>query len=347
MREEYSPAVQPGFPAVTVAATRTRLAYNSRMHFAPGAAAAMIAVMMSAASCERSDPSASPAAWRFGTSSHELRISGDSRNYLLHVPEFRPRNRFRLPVAFPLVVLLHGSGADGETIRQQSRFDSVADRYGVVAVYPDASSGLFGRGSDWNAGECCGAASRQKVDDVAFIKAVVSDVSSHLPIDARRVYVAGFSDGGRMAYHFACSSAPTVAAIGVVAGSLVDSRCKPSTPVPVAIVHGTADNSVPYFERALSSPILPPAAELSQLPSSTQFWAVQNGCSGLIARSIVPTVTRMSFHRCAGADVILYSISGGTHSWPGGSVDGLGGQGPSRALDASRTLLRFFLAHSR
>ncbi|MDQ6717953.1 MAG: hypothetical protein M3Z17_06355 [Gemmatimonadota bacterium] len=311
-------------------------------------ALAAMMTLVSATNCDRARHTESELGrWQIGTTAHDLAFAGESRSFLIHVPASRMRTRLLRAVGFPLLVVLHGSGADGETIRRQTKFDSLSEIYHVAIAYPDGSSGLFGLGSDWNAGECCGTAARRGVDDVGFIRAVIEEAKRHLPIDSRRIYVAGFSDGGRMAYHFACAASPDVAAIGVVSGSLVDSRCQPSRPVPVAIIHGTADEDVPFADSALSaSPFLLPP-ELLRLPPSARFWAMENGCSGFVSRVIAPTVTRTSFHSCTGADVAFYGISGGTHSWPGGKRDGADGQTPSQDLDASGTLIRFFLAHTR
>lgn len=319
----------------------------------PGTRAGVFGLMAISASltlcvsCERSRTTASPASWRFGTSLHEVVVNGDGRNYLLHTPPARPRSRFRIHGAFPLVVMLHGSGAEGATIRLQSNFDSLADAQHFVVAYPDGSTGLFGIGSDWNAGDCCGAAARDSVDDIAFIRTVIADISTHLPIDSRRVYVAGFSDGGRMAYHFACAAAREVAAIGVVSGSLTDSHCAPSVPVPAIVVHGTADTEVPISEPALTPPPTPPARELLWLPPAQQFWAIENRCSLPQTRVIAATVSETKFRTCLGADLVLYTVADGTHSWPGGKRDGSDGAEPNRAMDASTIMMKFFLAHSR
>lgn len=306
----------------------------------------MVACISSCESCDRLNSAASPAAWRFGTASHDLAFRGNDRSYLLHVPKTRPR-RLLQPEAFPLILLLHGSGADGETIRKQSNFDSLAEIYHAVVAYPNGSSGLFGVGSDWNAGECCGAAARDRVDDVAFLEAVIADISAHIPIDARRIYVAGFSDGGRMAYHFACAASQKVAAVGVVSGSLVDAHCRPALPVAMVVVHGTADADVPMSDSALTAPPSPPARDLWSLPPAVKFWAVQNRCDVPKSRLLAPTVTKLVFRSCLGADLVLYTIAGGTHSWPGGNRDGANGAEPAQPLDASGTLMRFFLSHSR
>src|SRR5437773_1561304 len=97
----------------------------------------------------------------------------------------------------------------------------------AAACSADSVFGVSESG-DWNAGTCCGAAARENVDDVGFLKAVIDRVSKQLPVDQKRIYIAGFSDGGRMAYHAACQLSSTIAAIGVVSGSLLDDHCSPA-----------------------------------------------------------------------------------------------------------------------
>jgi polyhydroxybutyrate depolymerase len=282
-------------------------------------------------------------AWTAGTSERDVLVGGDTRSYVLHLPTRVRRNRLGATVAYPLVLVLHGSGADGSTVEMQSGMDHLADSAQFIVAYPNGATMLFGLGSDWNAGKCCGNAVRSNVDDLAFLRATVDDVARHVPVDRRRIYVAGFSDGGRMAYHVACDAASMVAAIGVVAGSVVDDSCVPSRPVPVIVFHGTADDEVPFSaapEANTATPLLPAVA-----PPSVRFWATTNRCQQATTRLESPHVTRVQFASCA-ADVVFYNIDGGGHAWPGGRKDGDGGAEPTSELNASAAMIRFFLRHA-
>ena len=116
------------------------------------------------------------------------------------------------------------------------------------------------------------AASRD-VDDIGFLRAVIDELTRRLPIDTTRIYVVGFSDGGRMAYRAACELSSQIAAVGVVSGSVEDPDCHPAVPVSLIAFHGTADREVPYDDSLTSVrwPQSIPAA--SSAPPSVRFWA--------------------------------------------------------------------------
>jgi polyhydroxybutyrate depolymerase len=72
----------------------------------------------------------------------------------------------------------------------------------------------------------------------------------------------GLSNGGYLAHRIACDLGDRVAAIGAVAG-LLQGACTPARPVPVWMVHGTADTLVDY----------------DWVPSTMTFWKGTNGCT--------------------------------------------------------------------
>lgn len=278
-----------------------------------------------------------------GTAQIALRVGGETRTYLLHVPPHPPR-RFRRIEPYPLLIVLHGSGAAGETVRHMSRLDSLADVRDFVVAYPDGTRNWLGLQSGWNAGQCCGPAARNDVDDVGFLRALITEVSSGLAIDRRRIYVAGFSDGARMAYRVGCEMSGEIAAIGVVAGSLVERECSPSRPIPLIAFHGTSDDEVPFTDSTYS-PRPPTRVETpTVVPPAVRFWATSNGCHWSQATHPSGTIHEIRFTGCR-AEVAFFAIEGGGHAWPGGVQDGDDGDPPTRAISASTELVRFFLRH--
>jgi len=275
-----------------------------------------------------------------GTRSYRVEAGDLTRTFLLHVPPSRPR-RFGLATAYPLVIVLHGSGANGETIRRMSGMDSIADAARFLVAYPNATTATLGLGADWNAGECCGAAQRGNVNDVGFMRALVGALSREMPVDRRRIYVAGFSDGARMTYRLACELSARVAAVAIVSGSIVDGECAPSRPVPLIAFHGTADDEVPYRDSSFSTALGPPPTGAGAIPPSVVFWATIDHCRTARTTRYAPQVLLTRFLGCA-ADVSLYSVVGGSHAWPGAAQDD---EDPAREVDASRQAWRFFSAH--
>lgn len=248
---------------------------------------------------------------------------------------------------YPLLLLLHGSNSEGSVIEEQSAMDSVADRYHVVVAYPDGARSLFGRATaDWNAGECCGYAMRRQVDDVGFLRAIIENLSGRMSIDESRVYVGGFSDGGRMAYRAACELGDRVAAIAVVSGSLQVGDCHPSRSVSLIAIHGTADDEVPYADELPGGVGLagPPGAGAA--PPSVRYWSRLDGCASYVEQRLATRVVRGDFGGCVGSAVSVVTLEGGTHGWPDAppSVDGAD---VMHQLAASELILRFLLEHGR
>ncbi len=251
-------------------------------------------------------------------------VANAPRDYLLHVP---PGGALK---KFPLVILLHGSGQNGESIREIARMDSLADARQFVVAYPN------GLENDWNAGNCCGSAQSANVDDIAFIRAVIADESKKSRLDPLRVYIGGFSDGARMAYRAGCEMSAQIAAIAVVSGSLVKENCAPSRAVPLVAFHGTADGSVSFNEPAATVFPRPPPVSVLALPPSVRFWQAADSCQRTSYQQDSPHVYRSSGVTCK-ADVVFYLVSEGGHSWPS--------LGAGDELSASAAIATFFLAH--
>ncbi|MDT7570540.1 MAG: polyhydroxybutyrate depolymerase [Actinomycetota bacterium] len=174
---------------------------------------------------------------------YNLTIAGLSRSYRVFVPS-------GLVGPVPVVVALGGvaTRADPDLYMQ---WRALARRKHFVVLEP--------RGHDfsWNAGRCCGSAARDGVDDVAAIAEMIRSAGHLYPLDPHRVYVVGFSNGGMMAYEYACRRPDAVAGIGVVAAAYM-SPCRPRRGVPVMQVHGTADGVLPYaggMSRLLGIPV--------------------------------------------------------------------------------------------
>ncbi|MBM3694373.1 MAG: poly(3-hydroxybutyrate) depolymerase [Actinobacteria bacterium] len=300
----------------------------------PTAWVASAVVVLAAASCGGAEavPAATTSTVVEVSPASPLVVGGPGR-YEVNLVSGGLERRFHLVVPgsiakpAPLVVVLHGFTRSGAEIDRTSGMSALAVEEGFVAAYPDGT-GIPRR---WISSPLLGDL------DVVFFRDLVKVVSGAVDIDPRRVYVAGFSNGGGMAARLACDAADLVAAVGPVAAAYPGGPCDPARPVPVLAIHGTADPIVPY--EGLGEVL--PAVE-----GVVAGWVARNGCAPApTVEGVAPEVTRASWAGCgAGADVLLYRVEGGRHGWPGSSDRTPWGK-TTDAIDAAALLWEFFAAH--
>lgn len=276
-----------------------------------------------------STTNASTAPIPVGSTGYSLRIGGLTRTY--HV--YRPTG---VSSAAPLVVFLHGGFGSGEQAEQYYGWDAEADAHGFLVAYPD------GYDRAWNVGGgCCGTPASRDIDDVAFISAMVAQIERAAPVDTRRVFATGISNGGMMDYRLACSTT-IFAAIGPDSATELGTCADPAR-ISVMHIHGTADHNIPYDGGPGDgyAHIDGPA-----VPSVIATWRQVDGCAS--PSSTTSGVVTTSVAHCPdGRGVTLITIAGAGHQWPG-SPDrpliqkALGLDTPSTALDATAVIWSFF-----
>jgi polyhydroxybutyrate depolymerase len=262
---------------------------------------------------------------------------GQERAYVLHVPK-----NYDPAIPVPLVISLHGFAEWPAHQMEISRWNDLADREGFLVVYP-AGTGfplrwrLRGDSSDPNL----------PMTDVRFISELIDRLMAEYKIDPARVYANGLSNGGGMSDVLACMLAERIAAIGGVSGAYLFPRdeCRPPRAVPVIAFHGTDDPIVPYGggESASFHEPFPPIAVWAA------GWAVRNGCSGTPeAMPQAGEVTGIRYSDCRdNADVILYTVHGGGHAWPGGVPLPVWLVGrTTQDIDATTVMWEFFRLHT-
>jgi polyhydroxybutyrate depolymerase len=260
-----------------------------------------------------------------GSVARRLSHGGRERSYILHAGPAKSKTA--------LVLLLHGLGESGGSIERRTRFDAVAERAGAVVAYPDAIAAV------WNDGWWTSSS-----DDLGFLTALADSLVKEFGIAPTRVYVAGFSNGAGMAHRLACETnrfAATAAVSGYISPSIAG-QCRNDKPISVIELHGTDDPVVPYDV---------------QLTRTVAHWLSYDSCAEPGETLQLPDVdpgdeTRVSVeahvHCRAGAQVSLYTIAGGGHTWPGEAFQWLRFRRPgniSRDIDANQVILDFFLAH--
>ena len=194
-----------------------------------------------------------------GDHTRKVQVAAASREYFLHIPKEYDGKK-----AWPVVLVFHGGASNAEQMVRFCGLSAKADKAGFIAVYP-SGSGKLPRISTWNAGNCCGYAMSQKIDDVAFVRAILDDLETAGAIDKSRIYATGMSNGGIMAYLLASELSDRIAAIAPVSGPMGTETCGPKRPVSVMHFHGTADEFAPYKGGKGSKPL-----------SGTQFYSVEH-----------------------------------------------------------------------
>lgn len=282
-----------------------------------------------------------------GDHTRALVVAGRNRNYLVHVP--RSHNASK---PAPVVLAFHGGGSNASQMIHFSGLNDKADREGFLAVYPNGS-GRTEQILTWNAGNCCGYALHEKIDDVEFVRKVLDDLAKAAQIDADRVYATGMSNGGMMAYRLASELSDRIAAVAPVSGPMGTDDCHPKRPVSVLHFHGTDDKFAPFNggrgERSLSQ------TNFHSVEHSIRRWIKANGCREKPEIKEEPAhvqdgtkVTRKTWGGGKnGAEVILLEIEGAGHTWPG-RKPGLMFLGKStQNISANDEMWEFFLKHPR
>ncbi|MBI4537491.1 MAG: prolyl oligopeptidase family serine peptidase [candidate division NC10 bacterium] len=283
--------------------------------------------------------------WGGTASTHSIEVGGVPRTFHVYVPP-----GLRGQPSIPLVIALHGGGTNGQSMERFSGLSQTAERWGFAVAYPDGT-GRANRFLTWNAGACCGRALTENVDDVAFLRRLVDWATGTLHVDPDRVYVTGISNGAMMAYRLAAETPKLIAAVAAVAGGLEIDPGRIRAPVPVLHFHGTEDAYVPF--QGGRGPRTAPAYSHASVSATIQAWVQANGAELTPAVTHLPDrkadgtrVVRSAYRRGTDPDaVVLYTIIGGGHTWPGRPTGERILGRSTRDIAANEIIWQFFLAH--
>lgn len=251
-----------------------------------------------------------------------IEVDGTERLYRLGVPAgYDPDD------PTPLVFNLHGSGSNAKEASLYGQVPQEASKRGFITVAPEAIDGK------WELGDS-GA-------DRDFLVSLLKDVEGRYCVDTNRVHIIGMSLGAWKAAVTACTVPDTFASAALVT---VEVRLDPCPPVPVVAFHGTADPTVPYGEGSGHDFPDSPNAGLPGTRDNIANWAKGNGCDPEPdEKKIGDDVKRWTYRNCT-ADVVLYTIIGGGHTWPGADID----IGPTtQTINATQIAFDWFEAHPK
>jgi polyhydroxybutyrate depolymerase len=209
----------------------------------------------------------------------KITVGEVERTFVVHLPRGYDSKQ-----KYPVVMVLHSTNQDANDISRLTRFDELADRDSVMAVYPNAlhgrwnlgvveeqpqqpSRGMGRRGGSgrrgWPGGGYPGGGypggggsggsggqrqqRPQPADDIAFFNQMLDKLSTEYSVDATRIYATGLSDGGFMDVRLGCVMADRITAIAPVGAEMPKKlSCLPSRAIPVLMINGTDDPVVKY-----------------------------------------------------------------------------------------------------
>ena len=243
-------------------------------------------------------------------------VDGKERSYIVYLPSGY-NNKGKLPC----IVMFHGGGATAESMLSGTSFGTIAEREKIVLISPQGIS------NSWNDGRSTDA-NKQGVDDINFIRVLINNAINLYPIDSKRIYATGISNGGFMCSRIGCELSDQFAAFAAVAATMGEatpySDCTPINSMPCIYIHGTADPVIPFDG---GMPPLPSVQEL--IVSHYQViakWIKNNQCDSNPEIINLPDIaddgttvveTKYSGGK-NGSEVISYVVNNGGHTWPQG-----------------------------
>ena len=277
-----------------------------------------------------------------GDHDRKLIVGEQKRNYIVHIPTGHDSKK-----PTPVVLALHGAGMNGSMMRWFCGLNKTSDANGFIAVYPSGTgSGPF---LTWNAGGLIGKLNGGRPDDVAFMGSLLDDLGTLVTIDEKRIYACGLSNGGMMCYRLAIEMSDRIAAVAAVAGTMATDESEPKRPIALMHFHGTKDTIVPYGPPYGKTA---PMIRLKGVEETVEIWVKLNGCETkpqtetLSKEGDKTPVTRTTYGGGKnGSEVVLVTIEGGGHTWPGQQPPVAFIGKSARNISANELIWEFFQKH--
>lgn len=250
-----------------------------------------------------------------------LRTGVESGSYELSVP-----GTYRSLRPLPLIALFNGFGSNPTQFSQLTGLPARGSNAGFLVVVPHTQ----GDESEW------------QIDghgtDAGFVEGLIKAVEHAYCVNQDAVFTAGFSAGAAFAIVYACAHQPQIAAIATVA---VEFQLGCTKPVSILAFHGTQDPLVPYENGAVGLSL--PGVKVRGTQLNMGDWARLDRCrTAPRGERIGSQVTRQQWTGCTrGTAVVLYTVLGGSHSWPGADPTKAIGL-TTQQINATQQILSFF-----
>ncbi len=292
-------------------------------------------------------------AYAADTKSVTFTVDKFDRTYVYHVPHYDRGQKL------PLVLVLPDAGDDGDTALKRYKWIELADKEGFIVaglnplpVDPKRAPVFQTNPTYWSDGSGRGNGKRGDLDDSSYARAVIADLSDSLPVDPKRIYATGFSNGASMTHLLGITLSDKLAAIAPVEGYLWLAAADPLKPLPVLMIQGDDDPVDPLKGGMGINPWTQGPEKKPPVIDSAKAWAAAMKCTVEPASLLtVGNLPMMEWQNCAHDTLVDYVIIPGEgHHWPGGESDLMPQNltGPDdKTLDATPYIWNFFKAHPR
>jgi len=242
-----------------------------------------------------------------------------------HYRSFHFRTDVALKPGASLLFLMHGSGGNGMGMaRTATNLEAIALKENLLIVYPNGYQNF------WN--ECrrysTAAANKEDINEQAFFDGMIGYFQSRHKADTAKVFAAGMSGGGHMAYKLGLTMPDRFHAIAAIIANLPDSASMDcvvaNKALPVMIINGTDDETNPYnggemFVNNASFGVV------RSTENSFAYWSALAGYKGKPKKKLLPDtdtsdkkrVESYTFKSKGKPEVTLLKVIGGHHDYPG------------------------------
>ncbi len=248
----------------------------------------------------------------------KLIIDGVEREYILHLPKNYGTEKL------PLVMVFHGGGGTAEQVKDHTKFSKLADNENFIVVYPNAID------KNWNDGRI-GDKLPMDRDDVKFISTLLDTLTANYNINTKRIFSTGISNGGFFSFYLALKLSNRLLAIAPVTANIPENlkdSWKTDKPISVLLINGTKDPLVKFN----GGPVGFKDDESGRGVSLSTSWTVKilagnNSCQTSTKIEEIEDkedddcrAEKETYYKCAdGTKIVLVTIKGGGHTWPGAS----------------------------
>ena len=248
-------------------------------------------------SCEKDD-NKDPVECYSNNNAQSIVNDGVNREYVLYIPD-----SYDGTYSVPLMLNFHGFGGSASDYMQEADMRSLAEADTFILVYPQGS--CLDGSSHWN--PCpIGGDNKSTADDVGFVESMISEISSQYNVDMERIYAAGYSNGGMMAYGLANYKSDLIAAVASVSGTMLNCTGSTNHPMPVVHLHGTSDDVVSYNG----------STDWNSVQSTLDHWINHNNTDLTPTITIYNNIERYVYDQGdSSVSVEHYKFIGGKHVW--------------------------------